>query len=238
MKPPLTQADEAALPAKDNVLNTLLDRTLFAQFCNFIPAIAEHLSEYCLCVLAEFGGAAACITRRFAQANRHTHQLSLASYRMIIIDNIFICLHLGVVGQVVNRVDYGVNEIPAFIEDFHPFAARLGKKDVVKNLDQFTAVLASLPHRVKARVVYQRLNPERVAEVLPVFILDHAQADPLLVTAFVMVPQRIEGFVPGIACELMSQDRPAGNVESLQRHHRAEMRGVDLLADTVTLACH
>src|SRR6516162_6840340 len=74
-----------------------LDRAGFPQFCNFLPTIAEQFSEYCFTMLAQFGGTATGIARRFAQAYRHTHQLSLARYWMVIIDDVFISLYLRVV---------------------------------------------------------------------------------------------------------------------------------------------
>src|SRR6516165_4794782 len=139
-------------------------------------------------MLAEFRGTATGIARRFAQAYRHTHQLSFARYRMVIIDDILISLYLRVVRQVVDRIDHGVDEISTFIEDLHPFGTSLRKKYPVENVDQLAAVLASQLHRVKARVINQFPDSKGITEIFPVFVLDHAQTEPLLVSALIMVP--------------------------------------------------
>src|SRR5207245_11702865 len=123
-------------------------------------------------------------------------------------------------------------------EDFQPFVAGLAKEDAVKNLDQISTVFAPQLHRVKAWVIDEFLNAEGVTEILPVFVLDHAEADPLLISAFVVIPQWIERVFPLVAHELMAQDRSARNVKSLQRHHRTQMRGVYLLANAIPLPRH
>ncbi len=50
-----------------------------------------------------------------------------------------------------------------------------------------------------------------------------------------MIPQRIVSFFTGVAWKLLAHDRSCDDVESLQRHHRAQVRGIHFLPDSRSL---
>ncbi len=151
--------------------------------------------------------------------------------------DVVVGLHLRVVGQLVDAVDDGEDEVTTGAQNLHPLGARLGGEDGVEDLDGGARVGGAITNVDEALVGGQLRPPEDTDEVGPVAIrLQHAEADPLVVAALVVVPQRIVGELARHARDGEAHHAARRDAQALQPDHAAEVRRVDFLADAEAVA--
>src|SRR5271154_5520663 len=180
---------------------------------------------------------AARLARRRAQLYRHPEQSQIAERGMIVFHHVTVGPDLRIVGQVRHRVHDGVDEVAAAFEDSHPLVARTRGEHFVENRDQRGRVLATHFGFGKTWIVDQFGLADYFAEIFPVTIgLQHRQRNPLVIGAAIVVPQRIECVRASVARKFLAHDSARDDVQSLQRHHRTQVRRVDFLPDARALA--
>src|SRR5713101_2032557 len=95
---------------------------------HIFPGIAEHIDQDLLGMLAKLRSRRLRIRRRFAEDKRRAHDLSRAPGWMVVVHDVVIGKHLLVFREVIDAVDYGIDEVPTGFENLHPFVSRLGGK--------------------------------------------------------------------------------------------------------------
>ena len=126
-------------------------------------------------------------------------------------------LHLRIVGQVVDGVDEGGDEVTALGEAAEPLRAGATCEDLVEEGDAVTAVEHALLGAGEARVGRRLGNLEHAAEVLPVAVgLEHGEGDPLVIGAAVVVPERVGGVLPRLARDRAPEHGAGRQAEPLE----------------------